>query len=461
MLSRVGFLCIVAALFKAPPAAAFEILPDVESGKIVERVEWVVPGRHARLILRNQIPNHWFLFGIRGAQGENATVEVVGQETVHDSFPWKDVQPVMADSADISDPQLYDEEGYKRLTGKYPWRRIEKAEFDGSKMMTLQIQLSGDAATIALKFPCPVSYVEKRFAELSPLAAANRVGIYEAGKSVEGRPLRIIAVPSLTGVNVARWKQKPTFLIYAAEHPTEHESSHVVMGALEWLLSSTMESQSFRNRFNVLLIPHLSPDDTVNSVFDRVLSGFMGSRSRWGTAPEAVAWAGFWNKYIEQGFLLDAVISLHNTAGSDSVNFFCPITQSTSEPSIERVLHEQIMRNLDEGILSVKKGRGVDVSLPMRLAGWHYSSFSASPAFYEVNGQDPKNRLTLTQVREVGAMLLKGMGAFAEEREVFARHRERQKNRWIESRSRRAYVLDTNPIPTSNVPDWVLFNRFW
>ena len=368
---------------------------------------------------------------------------------------------MLTDSADLSAPRLYDEEGYRRLTGKHPWRRIENARFDGSKTMTFQIQLSGDTATVSLKFPCPVSYVEKRLRELSPLAAAGRIGTYEAGRSAEGRPLTIISVPSISEANVPRWKQKPTFLIYGGEHATEHESSHVVMGALEWLLSGTMEAQEFRNRFNVLLIPHLSPDDTANSVFDRVLSGFMGSRSRWGTTLEAVAWARFWNNYIEKGFALDIVISLHNTAGSDTVNFFCPITQSTSELTIEQSLHEQIMREINSSALIAKKGRAAAVSLPMRLAGWLYCSFSASPAFFEVNGQYPKQRLTLTEVRSVGGMLLRGMGTFADNREIFVRHRERQKTRWAESQRRRAHILESNPLPADNIPDWVVFNRFW
>lgn len=468
-----NFLFILSLLSAVRPAwSAVDVLTEVESGKMVETVTWIQPNQHVRLVLKNNIPNHWFLFALKGVQNKTLTIEVVGQNTIHHSFPWKGVQPLIADSLDLSDPVLYDEVAYKQQYDRLPWRRIENATYDEQKRtMTMQVHFDRDVATIALKYPCPVSYVDQRVQELSNQLGPTRIGIYTAGTTVEGRSLQIVAIPGVQGANAQRWKEKPTILLYGGEHATEHESSQVVMGALEWLLSDENTAQAFVRDYNVLLVPHLSADDTVNSVFGRISDGFTGTLYKSG--PENDTWAKFWDGYIENGFRLDVSVDIHNVGGSESPNFFAPVIQSSQakERPMAEALHKSVMAQFKEQTPSkdndANKDLIVDTTMKrygnyvMRLMGWQTDSFGVRSAFYEVNGQYPAKRLSLTQLRFIGVGLLKGIKDFINQ-PLFAQQRNWQMERLAQRSKRKREVLaGWNPQIYDDPPEWFIYNKAW
>ena len=163
----IAFIIVLAGLLQLSPCRAVQVLTEVESGKIVDKTQWLEPDKRLRLTLKNDIPNHWFLFALRGVKDKTLTIEIAAQNSIHGSYPWKDVQPVMADQIDTSDPLLYDEAAYQAKNGRLPWRRIENATYDEkARVLTMQVTFLADEATIALKYPAPISYVEQRLKQL-------------------------------------------------------------------------------------------------------------------------------------------------------------------------------------------------------------------------------------------------------------------------------------------------------
>lgn len=455
-------LVIFAALSAACSCAwgSAIVLPDVESGRSVEKVEWVKPDQTVRIILKDGIANNWFLFAMRGVKGKTIAIDVVGQETIQGNFPWSRVKPYMADTCDLSSPLLYDEPAYQQHYGHLPWQTISGARFDSkTHTLSLQAHFTTDEATLALTYPCPISYVENRLLQLGKIHPAGQLGIFSAGLSDEGRPLRVVTLPNRTAANVARWQSLPTLLLYGGEHATEHESSQVVMGALEWLLSGDPQAQRFTASYNVILIPHLFPDETVESIFGDITDGF--APNGYETGPENAEWAKFWNRYVDTGNRIDVAFSFHSGVGS-SPSIFCPATQVFDDADLPLVgpLNSIVMAQYKNAGFDVDTRLGVGGNWNMRLAGWLDTSFGTTANFYEVNTRPRTTRLSLTELRSIGVNTVKGVGIFFADPALLAQQRLREDKRLAERKVRKAAALadKANPINESNPPDWWTFN---
>ena len=437
-------------VFLSPAACGdIEVKTDVESGNIVEEVTWLRPQKRVHLLLKKDIPNHWFLFSLKGVKDKTLTIEVQGQTTMHSFDAWQEVRPFVADTGDISDPLLYDEAAYQKRHGKLPWRRLTDARYDREfRTMFITQTFTSNEATIALKYPCPVSYVESYLSELSKRLPPEVLGLYQTGQPQGEPPLRVVTVPRMEGANAQRWKEKPTVLMYGGEHATEHESSQVILGAVEWLTGNDPQAQKYRNDYNVILIPHLFPYETTISRFNLVTEGFVPS-PRYATSKENELWAKFFNTYIDEGHFVDVALSIHNTAGSETGNFYCAMVQQFSLDGSDRKftepLNAAILSSVKEssrraankpGIGKQPSSWTVEDKRPdagnwaMRLAGWLGTSFSSNALFYEINGQNPKTPLSLTQVRSAGAFLLQGVRTYFAS-DLFAAQREREKQRFL------------------------------
>lgn len=483
--TNVGSLILFLAAFSGVCSSAWgsvTVLPDVESGKIVEKVDWVQPDQHLRLTLRKGIPNHWFLFALRGVKGKTLAIDIVGQTTVSPDFPWTGIQPLVADTVDLSDPLLYDEQAYQQRYGHLPWRPVLDAYYHSkTRTLSLQAHFDADEATIALTYPCPVSYVENRLRQLRKASPNGQIGVYTVGKSDERRPLRVVTVPSREGPDAARWKTNPTVLLCGGEYATGHVSSQVVMGALEWLLGGDPQARKFTEAYNVLLIPQPYPDETVESIFGDITDGF--SPYGYESGPENDEWAKFWDQYVDAGNRLDVAISFDNDVDLIS-NFSCSLTQDFDDADLPLVtaLNNQVMAQFQGTGLDVDTTLGTLGNWGMRLAGWLSTSFGATANFYEVSDQLPpkpssltdlrfalphllkreaiqkkRERLSLTDVRFMGADTLIGIGKFFADPRLLARQRLRERKRLAERQARKAKEL---PVlrQWTGTPDWWTFN---
>lgn len=480
-LAKLPFVLCALLLSTLQPLAArgdIEVVTDGESGSIVEEVTWLRPQKRVHLLLKKNIPNHWFLFSLKGIQDKTLTIEVQGQTTMHSFDAWNKVQPFVADTGDISHPILYDEVAYQKRYGKLPWRRMEGARYDKEfRTMIITHTFSSDEATIALKYPCPVSYAASYLNGLSKRLPPQLLGLYQAGQPKGQPPLQVVTVPSMEGANAQRWKQKPTVLLYGGEHATEHESSQVILGAVEWLTGDDPQAQKYRSDYNVILIPHLFPYETTISRFNLITEGFVPSR-RYSTGEDNRLWAEFFNKYVDDGHFVDVALSIHNTAGSESGNFYCAMVQEFDETDRKftdplnaaifasvginsRLAPKKPGQGKQQGGWIVSAKRGDAGNWGMRLAGWLGTSFSSNALFYEINGQTPKNPLSLTQVRSTGAFLLQGVGTYFAS-DLFAAQREREKQRFVLRQQRKAETpVDPKIFDISErMPLWWIFNAF-
>ncbi len=433
------------------------VISDVECGHYVERVDWLEPGRHVRAILKRDIPNHWFLFQLEGVAGRTLSIEVVGTHTMHGGFRWEGVQAFVVDAGDLSWPGLCGRGGVD-LNGLPAWRRLENTVYDKNRRtLSMETSFRSNGATVALRIPCPPSYVARRLREM----AAKGVGSYEIGCTPEGRSLPVVLIPPLAG-NEKRWKEKPTFLLYGGEHATEHDSMHIVMGALEWLAGSDRDAAAFRDKHNVMLAPQVFPDDTGGSIFNRGTEGFAGKA--YGYVPENVSWAVFFNRWMDEGYAMDVAVSLHNVAGTEDVNFFSPATQVTSKSEIEmrRLIHTAIVGRFGKSNFMVRTEMGKNYHLPMRLFGWLDARFSVAGLTFEVNGQYPRRRLSLTELRSMGREILKGIADFSAIKGNQDELRSRRLSRMSERKSRMERILAGKSLEwLQDPPEWVTFNMLW
>lgn len=467
-------LVLILAAFSGVCSSAWgevAILPDVESGKIVDSVEWIKPDESVRLTLQNKAPSYWFLFGLCGVKNKTLTIDVVGQSSANGHFYWAETQPVVTDTLDLSDPLLYDELGYQQQHGSLPWRHILGSHYDrDTRTLSMKVHFNTDEATIALTYPCPVSYVEKQLKRLSQKEYRGRVGIYSAGTTnytLRELPMRIITVPAQTSQNAARWKTKPTILLYGAEWPTEHESSQVIMGGLEWLLSGDPMAQKFTEDYNVVFIPHLFPDQTVQSEYGGITDGFNpgDSAQAFGTsAVDNVTWAKFLDQYIDKGNRLDVIIDFGSP--SSNPNLICPMIQYPTIPAdfpLVKSWNKVIMAQYQKDGFSVFPPLCPEGDYGYNLAGWLDDSFGATATFFDVSSQDITKRLSLTELRSMGADALKGAGVVFGNPRLMAQQQQRELKRLTKRKSLKAKVLgDKNSgyNPKDPSQDWVYNDWF-
>ena len=259
-------------------------------------------------------------------------------------------------------------------------------------------------------------------------------------------------------------------LLYAGEHATEHDTPHAIMGALQWLLGDTDEAKALRESCNVLLVPHLSPDDTFNSVFGRISDGFMGDT--YPTGEENVTWAKFWNRWIEKGYALDVSVSIHNVGGAESPNFFSPLFQGYQlriDYPLSQSLHQSVIGYVDKLGMQIDPKMGTGGNFSMRMMGWQGFSFATRGAFYELNSQYPPHRLSLSDLHAVGVAILRGSCDFIVQPEHLQEQRKYQRQR-LAARTQRKdrilndYISDMEPGTTTQEVedrDDFTFNLMW
>jgi len=80
---------------------------------------------------------------------------------------------------------------------------------------------------------------------------------------VLGKSLSGIEIPLLHISNHQVEREKKNILITARWHPGESNSSHVLQGFLDFLLSPAREAAELRNRANFIVVPMANPDGVV------------------------------------------------------------------------------------------------------------------------------------------------------------------------------------------------------
>lgn len=358
----------------------------------------------------NQGPEFWFCFRLEGVK--NSDVRIDFKNIVPSK--WRTLNPLYSYDSSIDSleemprfdgPISGDTVQTKNgslipITTSQKWHFITNAWTEQEQDLCIEQHFEQDQVYVAMKYPhTPIGL----FQRLNNLVASSSIlRLIEIGKSAEGRALQLIAIgDEHPGPN------KPTLIVYAGEHPDEHDTGWAAEGAIEFLISNSSEAKLLRERCNFFIIPMLDPDGTAATKHTNVIFTFTPKH----TSPESVAYATFFKKWIDEGGRLDLVLNLHNVESKEAPHFVLaqidPARVETSK-AINSFLIEEAHKL---GFQTTSKERQIGSS-PGRLAGWLLEHFGAIPLPYEVNSQEPHRHLSNAELKRLGVFLVEASAHF-------------------------------------------------
>ncbi len=401
LLVAVGVLTGVALGTEVRVVAGFDYSPK-------KRVERIAPDHFAVHIGRGFC--NWFLFRIEGAKGRTLTIDLRNAPI----RKWKTLNPVYSYVKDIhaldtftverprapekprraaNGPLIPDTSGQK-------WHFVQDVKVKGGTLRLKQ-KFEEDRAWLAMKYPYTCEYNERFLDRLAKLRKSS-VEVIEIACSKEGRPIRLVKIGR------GGEDRKPCVLLYAREHPTEHDTSWVAEGAIRYLLSNNREARAIRSRFTFLVVPILDPDGAVRSRYRNIIATFADGIA----TPESLAISEWFKKWADGNRRLDLVFALHNVESNESPHLASPMM----EPASGRLKHcELVHRFITKEMrpaYRVQNSPWQKSHCLFRLSGLASRFYGALPTPYEVNCQAPSRHLTLAELREMGARFVRAAGRY-------------------------------------------------
>jgi len=313
----------------------------------------------------------------------------------------------------------------------YPWREMQQAQtITGINIFRTTDTFSSSTATVAMRVPYSYQY-QQTFLERLQAAKSPGVTIDTVGQTPGGHALTIIRLepPDPT---VAR-QDRPTLLIYAREHATEHDSSWVVEGMLDWLMSEAPAAVAARQQNDWLLIPLLDPDEAVKA---RHCSADLYTAVD-PIRPEALAYATYLVNWVDAGHRIELAVNLHNVECAEGQNLFAPLT-NTRRQELTVTCQQQLFNAAQQAGFSVGRPQGWMYGLQSkRLAGWCWLSFGSFDLVLEVNSRAPISRLNVPRLRTLGSIIAASLTQFIDSTD-FLPIRQEMTRRLAERQTQRA-----------------------
>jgi len=212
-------------------------------------VETVSP-THFKLRFNREGFNNYFLFKVSGAAGQLVRFDFEQTEITRRERKWWSLNPVYSYVTDLDDPASFVSEpppapARPTLAWNGPllpdtrgqkWHYVPDVWEENGHLCWV-MRFEEDHAYVAMRPPYTPGYNE-RF--LKQVAQSPHARVLTIGHSPEGRPLQIVQVG---GGSLADEQARPCILMYAREHASEQDSSVVVQGAIEFLLSAEPEAR--------------------------------------------------------------------------------------------------------------------------------------------------------------------------------------------------------------------------
>lgn len=358
---------------------------------------------NTRRVLRN-----WFLFKIEGAAGRTVRIDFKNAQL----WKWSTLNPVYSYVTDLDDPASFASELVADPrpvmaangpilpdTSGQKWHFVSQVWMPPSRprvgTLSMVQTFERDSAYVAMKYPYTPGYNAAFLASLENNPYAQ---VFTVGYSEEGRPLQIVKI----GGDEEADRERPCVLMYGREHATEHDTSWVVEGAARYLLSDDPEAVTLRERVTFLLIPILDPDGAAAGVYDHL----NGSFRRRNAAPEALAYAAWFEQWVDDGKRLDVALNLHNMESAEMGHMHCSyIDPGRPEPC--KALHRALLRQFAGTFYKVRAqaGEGYTTTQLNGFLGYFYGPL---PLLYEFNSQEGERHLTIGEMREMGRRMVVG-----------------------------------------------------
>lgn len=214
-------------------------------------------------------------------------VKLVPEDVPINASPWYAVRVTPTVSGPVRLVLNYDE---------HPHRYKPKVSMDGESWTVLpedRVETSAGGFRVVLDLdlddtPLFVSAQElftnaAKDAWIERAAETEGVALTQIGISIEGRPIKMLATQASTA-------SAKTVMIAGRQHPPEIPGALGAAVFLDELLSDTELARTFRDTFNLVMVPHMNPDGVEHGYWRHNMGGLDLNRD-WGpfTQPETQA----------------------------------------------------------------------------------------------------------------------------------------------------------------------------
>jgi hypothetical protein len=131
------------------------------------------------------------------------------------------------------------------------------------------------------------------------------------------------------------------------------------------------------------------------------------------TSPESIAYADWFQSWIDRGNRLDLVIDLPNIQSGEGPHVFCPLMEGTgTRGTLSFALHRLLLANVQEAGYGVQANPLQRGWMPDRLSGWLTHYYGPISIAYEINSQAPERHLTVAELKMLGTVFVQSAGQF-------------------------------------------------
>jgi len=367
---------------------------------------------------------YWFMFKLKGVAGKAVRIDLKGipldkWHTLNPVYQYADgavpaiSEPLLPDDYNLRSAKTVDGHNGTRMpdTSGEPggWHFIQDVWATGGSTLSFVHTFDKNDATVAMRTPFTLEDEEALMAQATQDKAPPDMAaqVIDIGKTPEGRTLHVV---KLSSGGEQGEKGHPCILMYAREHADEHDSSWLVAGALRWLLADNEKAQDLRSKFTFMFIPILDVDLAAKSGHAHVITSFLPNA----VTPESIAYAGFFEKWMQKGNPADIVFNFHNMESAEGENLVPPIfppkDSPWSAPTI--ALHREIRAEEQSEGFSVHQDSWTTQFSPERLGGWLAGVYGALHLPYEANSQNPQRHVLATEISRAGSVMLQAGCAF-------------------------------------------------
>jgi hypothetical protein len=372
---------------------------------------------HFQILLETPGFRDWFLFRVMGAAGKTVRFDL--QDPDGNVGKWRTLNPVYAcvDRLDTPSAFIFDETRHPttRSTGfngallpetqDQTWHYMEDAWATDVKTLNFTQQFEGNVAYVAMRIPYTPSY---NAAYLRNLADKKKIKLVEIGRSSLNKPLLMAEI----GGDDRPAGVKPCVLAYSCEHADEPDSGWAAHGMIDFLTGDSSSAKELCNRFTFLIIPMFDPDTAILGEHERIMTSFRVNHF----STESVAYANWFEQWIDAGNRLDVVLDLHNVQSVEDPHIFSPMIEGgiADRAKLIMAMHLKIMAALENAGYTVSPRPRLRGVTPDRLGGWLAVRYGPVFMAYELNSQSPDRHLSLAELTAVGGIFAQGIDGFWE-----------------------------------------------
>lgn len=196
----------------------------------------------------------------------------------------------------------------------------------------------------------------------------------------------------------------PCVFLYAREHADEQDSSWAVEGALRFLISDDPDAARLREHFTFLLLPIYDPDGAAAGLYERISYSFAPHN----TPAEVLAYANWFEQWVDSGKRLDMVLDLHNMESKEMDHLTCYFADERRMAASRDMWSDVIacFSAGDDNPYTVSKTIGPGAALSVRLGGWLSRTYDPVSLLCEMNSQESERHLSMPEVEDIGHRLV-------------------------------------------------------